>query len=549
VQLENLLSKYKSLGTKHKKKWDAVRLGAEGLADVRSKITFHTSAVSLFITTMGTSSLGRIEAKLDQIADDVRQGKVLETEFVSPFEEPEASKEAKWHSLRDRLVEDGFEEKNLDIHEEWIRRRFHELVDRPRASFIPETTVDVTPISIATSPAERSERPASVGSFSSVRSDVSVYISEGRVTRRAITTTYHDHGQDREGIDAERAERILRLSGLERLPKTTLRTAGEDDAAGLAFKDPFTTEMTRYSPLDVFQAHELYYFLRTFFEGWSLLRPADTDDGELRCRKLDPDTGMCCSQSCQDIGELLQHERFGHNGQQHEVRCHLCSYKTTFSDYTTLRHHVGAIHGRDAVDTLPPHMIVAEERWDPLSNVDSELAPKVAHLEKRAEDQRKRLTELEANATKYELLFRAQTHYRLKAMQIFAKLGLAAGNWTGSRVEEALIAEMTKEMSMHTQAGNGGPGDATMESRAFSGTGRGVPVLAPANLDLPKNKTYAEGFIDTEGGTSMEALTSMSLPVESPIDTTFLGSHRTFSTIEQQVEDLVQKISLNKSNS
>ena len=37
-QLEGLLAKYKSLGTKHKKAWDAIRMGSEGLADARSKI-------------------------------------------------------------------------------------------------------------------------------------------------------------------------------------------------------------------------------------------------------------------------------------------------------------------------------------------------------------------------------------------------------------------------------------------------------------------------------------------------------------------------------
>ena len=74
AQLEGLLTKYKSLGTKHKKNWDKIRLSAEGLDDARSKISFHTSGINLFMTTLGTSSLGRIETKLDQLAQDIRQG-------------------------------------------------------------------------------------------------------------------------------------------------------------------------------------------------------------------------------------------------------------------------------------------------------------------------------------------------------------------------------------------------------------------------------------------------------------------------------------------
>ena len=74
AQLEGLLTKFKSLGTQRKRKWDKIRLSAEGLDDARSKVSFHTSAINLFVTTLGTSSLGRIETKLDQLAQDIRQG-------------------------------------------------------------------------------------------------------------------------------------------------------------------------------------------------------------------------------------------------------------------------------------------------------------------------------------------------------------------------------------------------------------------------------------------------------------------------------------------
>lgn len=64
-KLQKLLQKYESLGTKSKRTWDRVRFGMEDIGELRESIMTHTSLLSIFLTTLGTGSLGRIEKKLD----------------------------------------------------------------------------------------------------------------------------------------------------------------------------------------------------------------------------------------------------------------------------------------------------------------------------------------------------------------------------------------------------------------------------------------------------------------------------------------------------
>lgn len=71
-QLETLVTKYRSLGTSQRKVWDRVKFGDEGIQVIRNKLVLHTSTLTLFLTSLGTGSLGRIEKKLDDIAAEIR---------------------------------------------------------------------------------------------------------------------------------------------------------------------------------------------------------------------------------------------------------------------------------------------------------------------------------------------------------------------------------------------------------------------------------------------------------------------------------------------
>jgi DnaJ family protein B protein 4 len=128
-QLNKLLTKYKSLGTGSKRAWDRLRWGTENLAEIREKIMSHTSSLTLFLTTLGTGSLGRIEKKLDQLIQDVRAGRREETVFTMAKDDEDEA-ERQWDLWKRELVDDdGFTKVELEGHKHWIKARLIELIE------------------------------------------------------------------------------------------------------------------------------------------------------------------------------------------------------------------------------------------------------------------------------------------------------------------------------------------------------------------------------------------------------------------------------------
>lgn len=128
-QLEWLLTKYKRLGTQSRRTWDRIKFGSEGLQDVREKLTFHTSAISLFLTTLGTGSLGRIEKKLDEIVEEIRAGK-REPTTLSVVDDDQGDAETQWNKLKDELLEEGLTRWEVEAHKSDIKKKLREVVDR-----------------------------------------------------------------------------------------------------------------------------------------------------------------------------------------------------------------------------------------------------------------------------------------------------------------------------------------------------------------------------------------------------------------------------------
>ena len=128
-QLEQLLTRYRSLGTKHKRTWDRLKFGSEGLQEIRSKLMFHTSALTLFLTSLGTGSLGRIEKKLDDLASEIRAGQ-HEPSLISLCNEEDTSDgNGAWRVLIDELSED-FSRVEIEAHKEEITRYIRDLLLR-----------------------------------------------------------------------------------------------------------------------------------------------------------------------------------------------------------------------------------------------------------------------------------------------------------------------------------------------------------------------------------------------------------------------------------
>jgi hypothetical protein len=137
-QLNKLLIKYKSLGTGSKKAWDRLRWGTENLSDIREKLIAHTSSLTLFLTTLGTGSLGRIEKKLDELIADVQAGRREQT-VLSIADDDEDESEAQWKTWKNELVDDGFTKVELEGHKHWIKARLLELIESGRLQEEPLT--------------------------------------------------------------------------------------------------------------------------------------------------------------------------------------------------------------------------------------------------------------------------------------------------------------------------------------------------------------------------------------------------------------------------
>jgi hypothetical protein len=126
-QLNKLLVKYKSLGTGTKRAWDRLRWGSENVQEIRDKLMVHTASLTLFLTTLGTGSLGRIEKKLDELIVDVRAGRKAET-VLSMADEDEDESRAQWELLKGELVEEGLTTSEVESHKNWIMAKLLERI-------------------------------------------------------------------------------------------------------------------------------------------------------------------------------------------------------------------------------------------------------------------------------------------------------------------------------------------------------------------------------------------------------------------------------------
>jgi hypothetical protein len=239
TELEKLVAKYRSLGTKDKKKMDIIRFATEGLESIRNKIAFHTSSINLFLASLGTGSLARIEKRLDEIAKDIQCGH-LNSSIMFLSERDGTQSEFHWNVLKEQLLEeDLIIDEDLEHHREWIQERLHESgsgssvpsspqfdASEPppisdcsptsREQFLVKGEVEQNPSAewnqIPFNPGRTLKRRASSPLSSddnatktphrlrradsssrigrSMQSDVAEYDSEGILTKRTVTTSY-----------------------------------------------------------------------------------------------------------------------------------------------------------------------------------------------------------------------------------------------------------------------------------------------------------------------------------------------------------------------
>jgi hypothetical protein len=216
-QLNQLLIKYNSLGTSTKRTWDRLRWGKENLQEIRENVLTHTSSLALFLTTLGTGSLGRIEKKLDQLIEDVRAGRKQETVVTLALEADDADEaDAHWSALKEELVDDGFSKLEVESHKHWIKAKLAELLEGgvlEEQPAIAENRIENGLTSLAPKP-----RSSSVSSNQSIASS-----SNSKPSRYQATVEDDDEEDEEKGRETYKAFR-----------QTKVREAPEDEKFELA---------------------------------------------------------------------------------------------------------------------------------------------------------------------------------------------------------------------------------------------------------------------------------------------------------------------------
>ena len=69
-------------------------------------MTFHTSSVSLYLTTLGTGSLSRVEKRLDEIVRETQSGK-REPSILSTIDSDVEDADEQWNALKNELKGEG----------------------------------------------------------------------------------------------------------------------------------------------------------------------------------------------------------------------------------------------------------------------------------------------------------------------------------------------------------------------------------------------------------------------------------------------------------
>lgn len=145
--LNKVLEKYNTLSVKErsaKKLWQRVRFGNGELADtrdLREKLTYYTSALSLFVNMVSTGSIGRVEEQMENAGGDIREIRIAvngTTAHLLSASNREGSvlttyaddDKAVWKEFRKELIEEGFSSSIIGKHKRLIKAYIKELGDR-----------------------------------------------------------------------------------------------------------------------------------------------------------------------------------------------------------------------------------------------------------------------------------------------------------------------------------------------------------------------------------------------------------------------------------
>lgn len=118
--IDNLVTKYHSLGTDKERKWHILRHG-NALDPLRTKLLLAVSNLNLFLNTLETTSLARIESLMEKLLQEVRAGRRTPSVLSSVIDNAAVG----WPQLKTELVGVGVPKADIEMFrepiQEWIR--------------------------------------------------------------------------------------------------------------------------------------------------------------------------------------------------------------------------------------------------------------------------------------------------------------------------------------------------------------------------------------------------------------------------------------------
>ena len=145
-ELQILVDKHSELrkddGGRLKRVWHSYRVGRADLDSLRGRLTFYTSTIDLFLTSLQGSAISRIEQKLDQLYSrlvdqdsmSVRQSCVSSASTTSVLSLIETDEDLAWEGLKGELLLSGVSMAHVMTYREDIIDHIKSLLKRNSTS-------------------------------------------------------------------------------------------------------------------------------------------------------------------------------------------------------------------------------------------------------------------------------------------------------------------------------------------------------------------------------------------------------------------------------
>lgn len=123
TELEEIIDKYKSLGTNKKRNWDKIRLACKRLNDIKRELVKETTSISAYLSVLGLSSQGRVEnellpellRKIDHVAARMRKGNSTIHSTIT-MTTVDGDDKSLWRDFRRDLLRDGIRGRDVKRH-------------------------------------------------------------------------------------------------------------------------------------------------------------------------------------------------------------------------------------------------------------------------------------------------------------------------------------------------------------------------------------------------------------------------------------------------